>query len=277
MDSHREKTTKLSLNMCFSNHISISPNFNRHRSLISENISHPVTLPNNKLSISQKNDRTLQLNKKTNSDDNDDEVFLGSTTRSKLKLHSKINENNKDNCFEDIYRPKSTLNFYSNSKEISTNSNSNNNSPYLNCTSGTFNFSNQNQQKIYELLTGNYDIKYIKEKDLKNYLTRPLEKNIWFKCKIERKVIDKKIIKFNMTMNDNENLLFTAIKKPKKSYTMYLKQECSQVNEEAYLGKVKSNFFGTEFNTYDSGKKIGKEKNKDLIRANLASINYVRI
>ena len=107
---------------------------------------------------------------------------------------------------------------------------------------------------------------------LKLFLLRPLGQELWHRSSIERKFSDKKTIKFVMT-NEKGEFLLSVLKLPKKSYKVYMSQE---MNIEAYLGKLKSNFFGTEFNAWDSGKKPRKEKNSEFHRHNLTTITYVK-
>ena len=119
-----------------------------------------------------------------------------------------------------------------------------------------------------------FDFKLNDSNTLRNFLTKPLEKGIWLNCKLDRKVCEKKIIKFYLTIYNSDKLVLCSIKRPKKSYKIYMNSQDSDSN---YLGKLKSNFFGTEFNTYDSGDKPKKDKNKVLHRSNIAAITYVQI
>lgn len=43
---------------------------------------------------------------------------------------------------------------------------------------------------------------------------------------------------------------------------------------DSYIGKLRSNFMGTEFNIYDSGKNPKNSSNFDLVRHQLGSIIY---
>ncbi len=106
--------------------------------------------------------------------------------------------------------------------------------------------------------------------DNKFFITRPIQKDTWLKFELERKPFEKKGFKVVMS-DENGALLLTVIKRPKKSYRLFLAKD--EINE-AFLGKLKSNFFGTEYNAYDLSKKIVK-KNTSLNRANLATITFV--
>lgn len=99
--------------------------------------------------------------------------------------------------------------------------------------------------------------KKITDLELRTYLTKPIEmKNEkLFKCKIERK-IEKKIIKFYLYLDSeiiekSEKLVISAIKDPKKSSSHYcfsMNSDPSYIKDKQYLGTLKSNFFGTEYN-----------------------------
>jgi hypothetical protein len=107
------------------------------------------------------------------------------------------------------------------------------------------------------------------------FLTRPVDKDLWLKCQIDRKICDKKIVKYYMTLADSNKFLLYVIKKPKKSYNFYMTPDAF-AKDKYFMGKLKSNFFGTEFSVFDSGSKPKKEKNRDLQRSNVAVVTYVR-
>ena len=55
-----------------------------------------------------------------------------------------------------------------------------------------------------------------------------------------------------------------------------LDDELDMVKKDSgYIGKLKSNFFNTEFNIYDTGKNPKKTKNKEDMRKELGVIFYV--
>ena len=110
----------------------------------------------------------------------------------------------------------------------------------------------------------------------RKFLTGPVDKELWVRCNIERKLLDKKVVKFYMTLAENNKFLLCVIKRPKKSYHIYMTLDAF-AKDKYFLGKLKSNFFGTEFCTFDCGSKPKKEKNKDLHRSNIAVITYVNV
>jgi hypothetical protein len=105
---------------------------------------------------------------------------------------------------------------------------------------------------------------------IKFFIINPLPKNTWLKFELEKKPFEKKGFKVLMTDEKGE-IILTVIKRPKKSYRLYVSKD--EVNE-GFLAKLKSNFFGTEYNAYDLSKKQVK-KNPSQLRANLATITYV--
>ena len=114
------------------------------------------------------------------------------------------------------------------------------------------------------------------ESQTKNFIMQPIEIYACLKYQIERKHSEKKVVKYIMTLNETGKFLISVIKKPKKSYHYFISKDAVNKKDMDYIGKLKSNFFGTEFNAYDKGVIRNKEKNKDLHRLNLASINYER-
>lgn len=111
---------------------------------------------------------------------------------------------------------------------------------------------------------------------LRNFITFPLQKSKWLRCKIERILCEKKVTKFNLILCDNGRQIMSVIRRPKKSYLFYMICDTYMLKEKNYLGKLKSNFFGTEFNSFDSGKKVKKDTNPDFHRLNLATVTYVK-
>lgn len=137
-------------------------------------------------------------------------------------------------------------------------------------TGGASSIANSGVSNRYPSLEGLDDVQ------TRNFLTRPVEKDLWVRCNIERKLFDKKVVKFYVTLAEINKFLFCVIKRPKKSYHIYMTLDAF-TKDKYFLGKLKSNFFGTEFCTFDSGSKPKKEKNKDLHRSNIAVTTYVSV
>ena len=143
--------------------------------------------------------------------------------------------------------------------------------------------------KIFELLSNINinDHRYIDLKEVKNFMTSPLENGVWIRTNIERRTVDSKTTEFYMNLHDNNRILMKVLKKAKKSYRIYVNREGKESadSSELLLGKVKSNFFGTEFNLYDNENFMNEEKEKEnkikedknkIERSNLSTITYVR-
>ena len=66
-----------------------------------------------------------------------------------------------------------------------------------------------------------------------------------------------------------------ALRPKKKTYSFCLNENPAEFKkDDNYMGKLESNFLGTEFLLYDSGKKPKKIGNGEL-RSNLCAITYV--
>lgn len=83
-----------------------------------------------------------------------------------------------------------------------------------------------------------------------------------------------------MSISDNNIFLLGALKRPKNTCSNYMIRSDKDLNvvkkDSGYIGKLKANFFGTEFNIYNSGKNPKKTKVNDEMRMNIGAIIYVK-
>ncbi len=215
------------------------------------------------------------------------------TSRSKLSIL-----NNKENNANSYASPLNNQNFSNNHNDREHNQNSiaedyedttkfiskvlskdasaikGRNSPYSISLANNNNNTYSHPGKFAGSNNNNQTFELEDENQTKKFIMQPIETDSWLKCQIERKQCDKKVVKYIMTLNETGKFLISVIKKPKKSYHYFISKDAVNKKDKDYLGKLKSNFFGTEFNAYDAGVKPKKEKNKDLHRLNLASITY---
>ena len=102
---------------------------------------------------------------------------------------------------------------------------------------------------------------------------------MWLRCKIEIQKKGKKA--YVLSLSDNGNFILGAFKRTRNTssnYMIRLDDELDVVKKDSgYIGKLKSNFFNTEFNIYDTGKNPKKTKNKEEYRKELGVIFYVII
>lgn len=102
---------------------------------------------------------------------------------------------------------------------------------------------------------------------------------MWLRCKIEIQKKGKKA--YILSLSDNGNFILGAFKRSRNTcsnYMIRLDDDLDVVKKDfGYIGKLKSNFFNTEFNIYDTGKNPKKTKNKEEIRKELGVIFYVII
>jgi hypothetical protein len=137
---------------------------------------------------------------------------------------------------------------------------------------------NNNNVKL-EDYSFNGNLSKVSKSELRLMVSRPIEKEKWFRCRIERKY-ENKIAKYFLYSSENDTLLLSSFKNPKKRSSCYiicLSDELGYSKENNHLAKLQSNYFGTEFCIYDNGKKPKKNVNKELYRHNLGSVVYVFI
>lgn len=106
----------------------------------------------------------------------------------------------------------------------------------------------------------------------------PLPRKTIFKCNIVRKKdgLDKSFPKYYAYSFPNERFLMAARKRPKNStpnYIITLSQETFE-KDSNYLGKLRSNFFGTEFNLFDTGLNPNSTSKSIDWRCHLAGVDY---
>ncbi len=109
------------------------------------------------------------------------------------------------------------------------------------------------------------------------FLNQPLEQDISLKCEIIR-TNEQKIIKYFL-YTDSNLFLLSALKNKSKNYNhyIYMNENITSAKDKNYLGKLSSNFIGTNFNLYDNGKKPKKNIEQEWFRINLCGISYVNI
>lgn len=239
------------MNLVSFNHLSLSPNFNKCRS---DPTFAEIESKNFSLNIKEIKDV------KDVRDVTDVRDVRDVRISHPLMDGSPEDESSEKESFDTISTSRSKLNFISEGIAHSRNR------PH---TTHTTNHLNHGGAHISSILEGFDDAQ------TKFFLTKPVEKGLWLKCHIERKICDKKIVKYSMTLADSNKFLLYVIKKPKKSYNFYMTPEAF-AKDKYFMGKLKSNFFGTEFSVFDSGSKPKKEKNKDLHRSNVAVVTYVQ-
>jgi tubby-related protein 1 len=75
--------------------------------------------------------------------------------------------------------------------------------------------------------------------------------------------------KYTLSLSEGSKFLLSGKKRTGNATSNYLisfDQEKLDKKAQGYLGKVRSNFLGTEFYIYDTGKNPEKSKNPDLCR-----------
>ncbi len=98
-------------------------------------------------------------------------------------------------------------------------------------------------------------------------------------CNITRKKsgMDKIYPKYYCTVFKSEKFLMAARKRPNNTtanYLMTMSFDNFEKTSVGFLGKVRSNFMGTEFSIYDTGKNPSEAKNVNEMRKQLAQVTY---
>ncbi|TNV71017.1 hypothetical protein FGO68_gene4452 [Halteria grandinella] len=123
-------------------------------------------------------------------------------------------------------------------------------------------------------------IQELLEKDRRSFLTTPLMQNKTLQCYIKR---DKSGLArlypvYHVFTTEGNIYLFSAKKVVMNTTSNYVismkKNEFSTRNRETFLGKVRSNFLGTEFILLDEGQNPKKCKDTSLIRTQLGVVYY---
>ncbi len=87
--------------------------------------------------------------------------------------------------------------------------------------------------------------------------------------------------KYEVYCHNNNRFLLSAVKKKENISSNYVIITSKDVNtsnkSRSYIGKLRSNFMGLEFNAYDAGNNVKETKNNNEIRKMLVTIIYVRV
>lgn len=94
--------------------------------------------------------------------------------------------------------------------------------------------------------------------DMHSFLTRPLPRDINLQCTIrrERSGFNRLYPKYFLFTSDTRAFLLAGKKRPgnkTSNYLMSMNEKELKTKSPAYMGKVRSNFMGTEFTVYDKG------------------------
>lgn len=117
--------------------------------------------------------------------------------------------------------------------------------------------------------------------DMRRFLTRPVPQGIMLQCNIRRDKSGFKRLapRYYMHLCEGHTFLISGKKRLNNKTSNYLissSQTDLNVKSSSYLGKVRSNFMGTEFNVFDTGLNPKKKKaSRANIREQLGVFLYV--
>lgn len=116
--------------------------------------------------------------------------------------------------------------------------------------------------------------------DLKSFVMKPVPEGSNLQCTVVRKtsggIFSRFYPDFNILLSADSRFLCSAKKRMKNkaaNYIVSLEKEATK-DGDGYLGKVRSNFIGTEFLCYDAGIAPGPAAASSLVRKELGFIGY---
>ena len=118
-------------------------------------------------------------------------------------------------------------------------------------------------------------------RDMKKFLTSPLRKGILLQCSIRRDKsgFNRLFPKYYMQTSEGLNFLLAGKKRAgnrTSNYMVTMDQKDFNTKSQSFLGKVRSNFLGTEFMVYDTGlNPKRKGANPSNVRSELGIVLYV--
>ena len=116
--------------------------------------------------------------------------------------------------------------------------------------------------------------------ELKDMFMKPIPANIGqIQCTIVRHKsgFNKFWPKYTLQLSDSMKFLLTGKKRSgntTSNYMITIEQDKLKKGAKGYLGKLRSNFLGTEFYLYDTGKNPKKAKGFDEVREQHGFIEY---
>lgn len=114
---------------------------------------------------------------------------------------------------------------------------------------------------------------------LRQFLFSPIPEGRIITCNVQRKKLsitkEKSIYIYYIFLNDNDRFVMASyFNKNKNCYCITTNIETLDENQEDIIGCVYSNYFGTEFNIFDQGKKPGKNVSTEEARINLGTVRF---
>jgi len=136
----------------------------------------------------------------------------------------------------------------------------------------------QTLMEIFKNLTA-YPPKEVDEEHMEFFLTEPIPQGVTLMVNITRKKtgLEKIYPKYFCTVHESNAFLMAARKRPHNvsaNYIITMSKDNFEKESKQTIGKLRSNFMGTEFNIYDNGKNPNDSKNLNEIRCQYASVVY---
>jgi hypothetical protein len=117
------------------------------------------------------------------------------------------------------------------------------------------------------------------EDDLRQFLFSPIPEGRILTCNVKRKKLsvikEKDFYIYYVFLSDNDRFVMASyFNKNKNCYSITRNIEVLEDKQEDNIGCVYSNYFGTEFNIFDQGKKPSKTVSIEEARVNLGTVRF---
>ena len=135
-------------------------------------------------------------------------------------------------------------------------------------------------QELYDEFVAKLTNPFTPLEELKDMYMKPVPPRIGqVRCTIARHKsgFNRLFPKYTLALSDGNKFLLNGKKRTAQTtsnYLISLEQEKLSKEAQGYLGKVRSNFLGTEFYIYDTGENPDKAKTAEDIRAQHGVIQY---
>jgi hypothetical protein len=119
-------------------------------------------------------------------------------------------------------------------------------------------------------------------RNIREFLTRPLHPDLHLECRLvrNRSGFKRFFPVYSLTLEHTGSFLLAAKKRPNNKTSNYLismSESDLKKNSAFYIGKLRSNFLGTEYCIYDNGLNPKKKKTRpEQHREQLGAVLYVR-
>jgi tubby-related protein 1 len=112
---------------------------------------------------------------------------------------------------------------------------------------------------------------------IEDFVSQALPKGYVLQCCLRRDTSDVSSTTYSLYISNTFKHLLSARKKAfcaTSNYALSTDKTDFDANSKSYMGKVRSNFLGTQFNGYSKGTNPDKATDQSTVRANIVTVNY---